>query len=470
MWNFKLFSHNFAAIEDNGKAISYEQLSSECVNFSRQIAKRSLVFCLCSNSIGSLIGYVASILSHNPILLLDNQIDKDLLQHLVEVYKPDYLWCPQTKHFIQFQQQYTTFDYCLLKTDYCAEYPIYKNLALLLTTSGSLGSPKLVRISYDNLKANTDSIIDYLKLNDSERPISTLPMNYTYGLSIINTHLKVGATLLLTEKSIMQKEFWNFMISHKATSFGGVPYTYEMLNKLRFYRRDLPDLKTMTQAGGKLNPKLHKEFAEYAKETNKQFIVMYGQTEATSRMGYLPAAKSLDKIGAMGVAIPKGRFELIDEHGAIVNKPNIVGELVYYGKNVSLGYAQCGNDLIKEDERCGRLATGDLAKFDEDGFYYIVGRSKRFLKIYGNRVSLDETEFLLEKYFPQIECACCGYDDHMYVFITNESLSKDIKELLVNKTNLNPKAFNIMYINDIPKNGFGKTLYKDLEKLFSYDY
>lgn len=131
----------------------------------------------------------------------------------------------------------------MLKTNYKIDYPLYKNLALLITTSGSTGSPKFVRQSYENLRSNAQSIAEYLKLDETERPITTLPMNYVYGLSIINSHFLVGATLLLTDKGLMQKEFWDFFKSAEATSFGGVPYTYEMLDKLRFYRMKLPSLK-----------------------------------------------------------------------------------------------------------------------------------------------------------------------------------------------------------------------------------
>ncbi len=466
MWNLKEFSHNIAVIEDNGKQMSYAQLADESDALAQNISGRCLVFCLCSNAAGALIGYVSLILNHNPVLLLDTHIDEELLQHFIEEYKPDYLWAPQDKNLLFQNVIYRSHGYCLVKTSYSCAYPLYENLALLLTTSGSTGSPKLVRLSYENLIANTNSIVQYLELTEKERPVTTLPMNYTYGLSIINTHLKVGATLLLTEKSLMQKEFWEFLSKEQATSFGGVPYTYEMLNKLLFFRRDLPSLKTMTQAGGKLLPELHKKFAEYAAAKNKNFVVMYGQTEATSRMAYLPADKSLEKNGSMGIAIPGGRFDLIDENGSIITQPHIVGELIYYGKNVSLGYAQCGEDLAKQDERLGRLETGDMAKFDEDGFYYIVGRKKRFLKIFGNRVGLDETERLIKTHFPAIECACCGSDDKLYAFITDERLCDAVKTFLAEKTRLNPVAFCVQYVQEIPKNDAGKILYNDFEKFY----
>ena len=217
----------------------------------------------------------------------------------------------------------------------------------------------------------------------------------------------------------MQKQFWNFFSEYNATSFGGVPYTYEMLDKLRFYRMKLPSLRYMTQAGGKLLPELHKKFAEYAEQNNKKFIVMYGQCEATARMGYLPYEKSVEKCGSMGIAIPGGKFRLIDVNGDNINEPFITGELVYEGDNVTLGYAECTDDLAKGDERHGVLYTGDMARFDKDGYYYIVGRKKRFLKVYGNRVSLDEIDMLIKGRFSDIECASAGIDDNVYIFIVN---------------------------------------------------
>lgn len=297
-----------------------------------------------------------------------------------------------------------------------------------------------------------------------ERPVTTLPMNYTYGLSIINTHLMAGASICLTDSTIMQKEFWNFLREKKCTSFGGVPYTYEMLDKLRFYRMDLPYLKTMTQAGGKLGVELHKKFAEYAVQNGKNFVVMYGQCEATARMGYLPPEYALEKQGSMGVAIPKGKFTLIDDAGNEILENDTVGELVYEGKNVTLGYAEKREDLAKGNEFLGKLKTGDLAKRDLDGFYYIVGRKKRFLKIYGNRVNLDEVEKLIKKDFHELECACCGTDDHMDIFITEEIYADKIKAFAAQKTGLNPAAFHIYIVENIPKNEAGKTLYGELKK------
>ena len=275
-----------------------------------------------------------------------------------------------------------------------------------------------------------------------------------------------GARVILSPYTVLQRDFWTLFQDQGATSFGGIPYTYEMLEKLRFFSRNLPSLRTMTQAGGKLLPSLHKKFAEYAAREGKKFVVMYGQAEATARMAYLPADKSLEKCGAMGIAIPGGNFHLIDEDGLEITKPGVVGELLYEGKNVTLGYAQGGEDLIKGDERGGCLYTGDMAMRDEDGFFTIVGRKKRFLKIFGNRVGLDETERLIKAHFHEFECACTGKDDAMYVFITDKHRIDDVKKMLSAKTRLHPSAFHVEYIEEIPKSDAGKTLYAILSKYY----
>ena len=165
----------------------------------------------------------------------------------------------------------------------------------------------------------------------------------------------------------------------------------------------------------------------------------------------------------MGIAIPNGKFYLIDVNGEEIKTPEVVGELVYEGANVTLGYAECGKDLAKGDERQGKLITGDMAKFDDDGFYYIVGRKKRFLKIYGNRVNLDETERLIKTEFKDLECACTGVDDLMKIYTTNPAENDCIISFVTSKTGINKAAFEVRNINEIPKNEAGKTLYKELE-------
>ena len=471
IWNFNQFCSKSAIIDEFGTEITYAELQDLGARIASRIAKRCLVFSFCENSIGSVVGYVAFINSGIVPVLLNTHLDQDFLAVLLAKYQPGYLWVPVSMETVFCQYQVARvlemYGYVLLKTSFEMEYPLHADLCLMLTTSGSTGSPKFVRQSYTNVLSNAESIVEYLQLDETERPISTLPMNYTYGLSIINSHFLVGATLLLTDKGLMQKEFWNFFKEQKATSFGGVPYTYEILERLKFFRMDLPSLRYSTQAGGKLTPELHKKFAENALEKKIKFIVMYGQCEATARMGYLPAEMSLEKCGSMGIAIPRGKFRLIGIDGQEVTQPHVTGELVYEGPNVTLGYAECGEDLIKGDERGGILQTGDMAQFDEDGYYYIVGRKKRFLKIYGNRVNLDEIDRMIKARFNNIDCASAGVDDHMYLFVTDKAIAEDVKNFVVMKTGLNSAAFQTITVNEIPKSEAGKTLYRELEKYYS---
>lgn len=467
IWNLNQYKGRTALIDEFGNELSYDLMKSESYVLAENIGKRCLVFCLCKNEIGSILGYVSFVNNGIVPVLLNSHLERELLQNLMRTYEPAYLWVPeeQVGQFSGMVNRHRIHNYVLLETGYKKEYPLNNKLCLLLTTSGSTGSPKLVRQSYTNVLDNAQSIVQYLKLDETERPITTLPMNYTYGLSIINTHLLTGATILVTDKGLMQKEFWNFFKEREATSFGGVPYTYEMLDKLRFYGMKLPSLRTMTQAGGKITPELHEKFAKYAQEQGKHFVVMYGQCEATARMGYLPPEKAVEKKGSKGIVIPGGKFKLVDADGKEITEPFNTGELVYEGKNVTLGYAECGEDLSKGDERNGILETGDIAQFDEDGFYYIVGRKKRFLKIYGNRVNLDEVDRIIKGQF-DIEVASTGLDDHMYIFVTDEKMAGAVKEFVVDKTKLNLAAFKVLVIDEIPKNDSGKTLYKELTKYY----
>lgn len=459
-----------ALVDAQGNSLSYLQLEVYTNQLGDVIGKRTLVFSFCKNSIGSVIGYVAFLKKRIVPLLLKADMEEELRSNLIHLYQPGYLYVPKEMKeiFTDYNCVWENMGYCLFRTEYSEEIEMYPELALLLTTSGSTGSPKLVRQSYDNIEVNAESIASYLKLDETERPITTLPMNYTYGLSIINSHLLVGATILLTEDTLMNREFWNFFKQEKATSFGGVPYTYEILKKLRFLKMDLPSLRTMTQAGGKLSPELHREFAEYAMSNGKHFVVMYGQTEATARMGYLPWEKAIEKYGSMGIAIPGGKLWLKDIEGNEITQPDVVGELVYEGPNVTLGYAICPEDLAKGDERHGVLETGDMATMDNEGFFYIVGRKKRFLKIYGNRVNLDETERMIKAEYPDFDCACAGVDDKLYAFVTINNTEKfdEIRHFLSQKTGLNPTAFTIKYISEIPKNEAGKIVYRALEEYY----
>lgn len=463
------FKNDLAVVTDRGESLTYSELNFEAIKFADAISSRGLLFCLCENRLGSLLGYIACLNNSIPIVLLDGGRDFLELGSLIDLYQPEYIWVStEKKGVVGGETIYSYGSFSLQKMSYLTEIEkpeINKELALCLTTSGSTGSPKLVRLSVKNVLSNAESIAEYLQINEKDRPITILPSYYSFGVSVINSHLIKGATILLTEATVAQREFWTFMTEQKATSMAGVPYTYEILKRLRFFRMDLPDLKTMTQAGGKLNKDIAKEFIEYATEKGKKFFVMYGQTEATARMSYLPWECALDKHSSIGIAIPGGKFSLINTAGEKIEKPDIDGELVYEGPNVSLGYAECREDLTKGDENNGVLYTGDVARRDADGFYYITGRLKRFVKVWGNRCNLDATEQLVKSI--TTNCACAGVDDKITVFVTESGLQEKIIKQLSEKMGLNSRAFEVKVINNIPKNDSGKIQYNELQKLLN---
>ncbi|MCR5042301.1 MAG: AMP-binding protein [Clostridia bacterium] len=466
IWDLKKYG-DAPALLDGVSVTTYAQLDELRRAAAEPIPARSLVFILCTNTVGSVAGYIGMVNAGHVPLLLDSKISADLLDNLVKTYRPSYLWLPEalSADFPSAVRTGGAAGYALLDMRESSPYALSPELCVLISTSGSTGSPKLVRQSEKNIVSNTRSIIGYLGITSSERAVTSLPMNYVYGLSVINTHLYAGASVVLTETLPYSVNFWKLVNDNGVTSFAGVPFTYEMVKKLRIMKTDMPTVKTMTQAGGKLPVELQNEFAVSCAEKGIRFVVMYGASEATARMGYLPAEKTLEKQGSMGVAIPGGRFELIDSDGSAITEPDKVGELVYYGDNVTLGYSVAGDDLAKGDENHGRLVTGDMAYRDGDGFYYIVGRKKRFLKILGKRFNLDETERLLQTRFDTPDIACAGKDDELGIFITCEELQKGIEDYLLEELGLSRKLLRFSVVAEIPKNSSGKTQYKELENM-----
>lgn len=462
----KIWADNYAIISET-EVFTYGQLRNLISEMRTLLKGRSLIFHECSNSIAAIAGYCAFYNCNQVQFLLGEGIEDAELKYLVSLYNPRYLYikASRKRSYCEWKCVATVKEYVLLESNSEIKYALHSELALLLSTSGSTGSKKYVRLSYQNVKANSESIAIFLELDSTERPVLTLPMQYAYGLSIINSHLMVGATLLVTDKNIMQKEFWNFIREKQATSISGTPYVYEILKKMGFLHKRVDSIKTMTQAGGKLSEENHKLYAEYANKNGIKFFVMYGQTEATARMTYLPYNKSLQKCGSIGIAIPGGEVSLIDENNQEMNDAFVEGEIVYRGPNVSLGYAEGYQDLGKGDERKGILYTGDIAWKDEEGCYYIVGRKKRFLKIYGNRISLDEIEQIIQIKFPEVDCCCCGNDDHIIVFLNNENqdIQYQIKIYIANKIKVFSKNVIIKYIDFIPRTQSGKVAYTLVE-------
>ena len=455
-----------ALIDNEENRVTYGELAELMNTVGTQVEPRSLIFMLCKNTVGSMAGYLGFVEYEAVPVTLNAKIDTELLSNLLEIYTPAYVWCPiEEADRFEYEKVYECYGYVLLKTGK-EIYPLNDKLQLCMTTSGSTGSPKLVRYKKGNLEANAKNVAIAFGWTEAERPICDLGMQYTMGLNVINTHLYVGATVLLTTYNLMSGEFWDYIKKERGTNFTGVPFSYDIFYRLHFDRMDLPDLQTLSQGGGKLTDARFVQLAEYAQKTGKRFIASFGTTETSARMACLPADLALNKIGSIGRAIPEGELFLVDENGNVLTDSVAEGELCYKGPNVTMGYAICKEDLLKDDEFRGEYHTGDLARRDEDGCYFVTGRLSRFLKLLSYRVSLDQSERLIQQEF-NIECACTGTDQRMNIYVTDGSKKAEVLEFIAEKTNLYKTLFKVFVVPEILRSESGKIRYKEMDAKYA---
>jgi acyl-CoA synthetase (AMP-forming)/AMP-acid ligase II len=339
---------------------------------------------------------------------------------------------------------------------------LHPDLALLLATSGTTGSRKFVRLSGRNVLSNARSIATCLELTPDERPVTSLPLHYSFGLSVLNSHLLAGATVVISAAGVLEPAFWRTVDEQGCTSLAGVPFTFQMLERIGFRDADHASLRTLQQAGGALDLRLTALYAEHMAERHGRLVVMYGQTEATARMAFVPPDRLQAKLGSAGIAIPAGRLRIeVDEDGRGLAPGS--GEVVYEGPNVMLGYAVGAADLGRGDELNGVLRTGDLGYLDADGFLFLVGRSKRIAKVFGLRVNLDEVETALRRHGP---AAVVGGPDAIWgfcVFGTDESLAA-LALTVAREYRLHHSAVRLRRVDAIPTSSAGKIDYRQVEE------
>jgi len=462
--NLEKFSSNTCVIDDELNEYDYKDLLLNAKRLSKYIKKRSVVFLICKNNYEFIISYVSLIRSRAVFFLINNQTVEKKLLNLIDVYKPEFIIAPidkiinnqNFKKIYQIKKKYN-----LLKINIKKKSKIHKDLALLISTSGSTGTPKFVKLSYSNLHDNAKKIAKSLNIKPIDRPITTMDPSYSYSMSILNSHLISGASIIVTEKSLFEKNFWELLKKKNATTFGGVPFIYNILKKLKFEKFILPSLKYITQAGGKLNNSLISDFIRICKNKKIKLFIMYGQTEASPRMSFLDWKFISKKLGSIGKPLMGGKFFLYDENNKIIYKNNKEGELVYEGKNVMLGYAENLDDLKTKEKNKSRLFTGDLAKKDKNGFYYITGRKSRYIKIFGTRISLDDVENEINH--QGFKCACTGEDDQLKIYISNNYNSKKLINYIKENFKIKKSNFLLFKISKIPRNNNGKILYSLLK-------
>lgn len=338
----------------------------------------------------------------------------------------------------------------------------HPDLALLLSTSGSTGDPKLVRLSGRNIASNAEAIAAYLAITPADRAMTTLPLFYSYGFSVLNSYLAAGAALILTERSVIEPAFWETFRDHGATSLALVPHQFDLLERGSFAAQSLPGLRYITQAGGKLAPDSVRRFDALGKAAGWDLVLMYGQTEAAPRISYVPPAALPRAADTIGQAIPGGRLRLIDETGAEIPGAGVAGELVYDGPNVMMGYAETRADLARGAE-VTELRTGDIAERTEDGLYRVVGRMKRFVKIFGLRLSLDQIEALLRERGIAAQAVAVG--DRLVLLHEDPAAGPAARDAVAAAYELPLAEIHAGHLDDLPLLASGKPDHKALREL-----
>jgi acyl-CoA synthetase (AMP-forming)/AMP-acid ligase II len=461
-WDLEQHPSKAVALLNGTQPVNYGELAVQSDAASARLPnRRTFGFLSMPNRVDAVALYLGALRSrlHVP-LLLHPDLDSGLLERLAEHYQPDWLALsseqrpPPSYSPLPTNERDAKADLVLyLRDGEMSLAPPADQLALLLNTSGSTGSSKLVRHSAKGIAANAASIVEYLGLIARDRAITTMPLAYSFGMSILNSHLQAGASLVLNDHAVVSREFWDLARNSDITSLSGVPATFEMLRRLDLPRQRLPRLRTLTQAGGRLREVLVEHFDQLARQLDLSFFVMYGQTEAAPRISYVPPQRLAGKVGSIGIPVP----------GGALNVDNATGELLYRGPNVMLGYAEQRADLALGDCQGGILHTGDLARVDDEGFFYLTGRAKRFIKISGNRINLDEVEVMLARELRGL-FACTGGDDDLVVFFTPASLTETavVKQLIQKRYKLFHGHIRALALEDLPLMNSGKIDYAAL--------
>ena len=464
--SFNKYSKNIAIIDKEYSNLTYKKVLIETDKIREKIKKRSLILIVSENSLGSLLAYIFCIINNHVGIIVDLKTTKQNILKIFKDYQPNYIFISKKNNSIfkkVCSEKYIFFDQSLMKNKLTKEKKMNKNLSLLLSTSGSMGSIKFVKLSTSNLKYNTDSIINYLKINKKDSAITNLPISYSYMLSIINTHFEVGGSIVISKYSLVEKKFWETLKNSKSTSFNGVPYTYEMLSKIGLKNIKIDTLKYLTLAGGKLENDELKEIIKFCKKNNLNFFSMYGQTEASPRISYLKPEFSQKKIGSIGKGIPGSKMYIINNTGKKILKPFVEGEIICEGKNVFMGYSKDYNDLKNANEENYKLKTGDLGYFDKNGFFYITSRISRIAKIFGNRVDLGALESLMSQ--KSYKVACLSDNKIVFIFIEKKYNKTNLINTISKITNLSINSFELIKLKYLPRTANNKISYHELKKI-----
>lgn len=454
--NLEQFGETTALILNDGQPISYRTLANLADHFAQHfvrldVGQHQICALKCRNNLTSVVAYLSCLRHQRPLMLLDPLMPEKQLEHLVNSL--------EIAALIDAQGEMTRVNETAFRAN--------AELALLISTSGSTGCPKSVMLSQLNLQANASAICKFLPMLASDTAITSLPIHHSYGLSVLNSHLLIGAKVVLTEFSVVNKEFWRLVNIHNVNSLAGEPYSYQIFKKLRLERLPLPAIRYLTQAGGKLTTELSRYVQKLSDKLSCQVFLMYGQTEATARISFLPTHHLAKYADCIGEVISGGELLLrntVDQ--SIIEQALQHGELCYRGESVMLGYASNSSDL-RSTNRIGELKTGDLAERLSNGLYRIVGRLNRFIKIQGKRLSLEHIENTFN--FQDIQVVCTGHDELLVVAVIDPNPASCIPTMIIHYLNkqlhLPSELYIVVLLKDTPYTSSGKIHYQAILNL-----
>lgn len=433
--------------------LSYAELVAQAEAWQNQLEQeKSLVFLYLRNSSACVAAFLGALAASHAVALLDADLPPASKATLEDIYAPDCILLGEEAECTVVHQSTPT-------------RPLHPDLAVLLSTSGSTGGPKFVRLTLENMLSNARAIAQVLNIKSEDVAGAHLQLHYSYGLSVLTSHLVQGASVALTQRSFMDRAFWPFMRSAQVSHFPGVPFHFDMMRRLGFTRLDLKNLRCLTQAGGHMVRSAREQAHAYMSEQGGTFHVMYGQTEAAPRITTLAHNDFLTHADTVGPALPGGRLSIRNEDGQEL--PTGQEGLVYYnGANVMMGYAQGRSDLALGDVQGDELATGDIGHLDDAGRLTITGRAKRFGKIYGLRVNLDEIEALVRTHWS--EAAVIQKGDQVKVYLApeaNADMVLTLKGAFAERFTLPATSYKFLTLDSIPHTERGKPDYRALEAL-----
>ncbi|MDP9811378.1 acyl-coenzyme A synthetase/AMP-(fatty) acid ligase/surface polysaccharide O-acyltransferase-like enzyme [Rhizobium tibeticum] len=397
----------------------------------------------------AIVAYLAALRAGHAVAMLPS-CDERLWDDFLCAFQPDFIFRPSDGRWR------------LIEEVRSGDSPaIHPDLALLLMTSGSSGTAKAVRLSYTNLDANSRSIAAYLELASTDRAALVLPLHYSYGLSVLNSHLIAGGSVFFPGTSVMDGDFARIIDENGCTNLSGVPYSYELLERSNFRAAEIKALRVMTVAGGKLNADLIRLYRDHMRTTGGRFFVMYGQTEATARIAFVPPESLSDEEERIGIAIPGGNLTLVDDEGKSIAQSGIAGDLIYRGPNVMMGYGMRRSDLARGAE-IEALNTGDMAVQEEQGFFRIVGRKSRFAKIAGHRIGFDMMEQALLR--EGIAAAVIGDDAGLQAYVIDANSVKRARRILAEASHLPANLISAAARDSFPRLASGKIDYACLQQ------